>query len=78
MDTIMRIGKMLLHFGMVFLITFLATAVVTALYGQIVHGACGLNWESAIINGFVFGFILTWMEARRIDRDEDEADNPYD
>ena len=74
----MRISKMLLYFGMVFLITFLITALVTALYGRIVHGACGLNWETAIINGFIFGFILTWMEARRIDRDEDEADNPYD
>jgi len=78
MGTNMRIGKMLLHFGMVFLITFLVTAVVTALYGRIFHGACGLSWESAIINGFIFGIILTWMEARRIDRDEDEADNPYD
>ena len=74
----MRIGKMILYFGMVFVVTFLITAVVTALYGRIIHGACGLNWETAIINGLIFGFILTWMEARRIDRDEDEVDNPYD
>ncbi|MEA2078123.1 MAG: hypothetical protein U9O95_08915 [Candidatus Marinimicrobia bacterium] len=74
----MRFGKILLHFGSVFLITFLITAVVTALYGYIVHGACGLNWENAIIFGLIFGVILTWMESRRLDRDEDEDDNPYD
>jgi membrane protein implicated in regulation of membrane protease activity len=75
---IMRIGKILLYFGTVFLIAFLVTAVVTALYGRIVHGACGLNWENAIIFGLIFGAILTWTEVRRMDRDEDEDDNPYD
>jgi hypothetical protein len=51
---------------------------VTAIYGRIVHGACGVSWENAILFGLIFGIILTWQEARRLDRDEDEEDNPYD
>jgi hypothetical protein len=74
----MRIGKILLHFGVVFTISFLTTAAVTAIYGRIVHGACGVSWENAILFGLIFGIILTWQEARRLDRDEDEEDNPYD
>ena len=74
----MRIGKILLHFGIVFTITFLVTAATTALYGRIVHGACGLNLENAIIFGLIFGVVLTWQEVRRLDREEDEDDNPYD
>ncbi len=74
----MRIGKILLHFGVVFSIAFLITAAVTALYGRIFHGACGVSWENAFIFGIIFGIVLTWQEARRLDRDEDEEDNPYD
>lgn len=74
----MRFGKILLHFSVVFSIAFLATAAVTALYGRIFHGACGVSWENAVIFGLIFGIVMTWQEARRMDRDEDEEDNPYD
>jgi hypothetical protein len=74
----MRIGKIILHFITVFIITFSITAITTALYGRIVHGSCGLNIENAIIFGLIFGVVFTWSEKRRIERDEDEDDNPYD
>ncbi len=74
----MRIGKILIHFIMVFIIAFTVTAAVTALYGRILHGACGLDLEKAIVFGSVFGVMFTWAEARRIERTEDEDDNPYD
>lgn len=74
----MRIGKILVHFISVFIIAFSITAITTALYGRIVHGACGLNIENAIIFGLIFGVVFTWSEKRRIERDEDEDDNPYD
>lgn len=74
----MRIGKILVHFVMVFVVTFAVTASITALYGRIVHGACGLNLENAVVFGMIFGIMFTWLEVRRIERDEDEDDNPYD
>ena len=74
----MRIGKILLHFIVVFAVAFLVTAAVTALYGRIFHGACGVSWENAVVFGFIFGIVFAWQEARRLDRDEDEEDNPYD
>ncbi|MFA6619293.1 MAG: hypothetical protein WCT23_09525 [Candidatus Neomarinimicrobiota bacterium] len=74
----MKIGKMLVHFVKVFILAFLSTAAVTALYGRIVHGACGVNFENAIIFGILFGILFTWLEGERLERDEDEQDNPYD
>lgn len=74
----MRIGKILVHFITVFIVAFTSTAAVTAFYGRIVHGACGLNLENAIIFGIIFGILFTWLESKRIERDEDEDDNPYD
>jgi hypothetical protein len=57
-----KILKKIIDFGEIFLTAFLVTALVSALYGRIVYGACGLNWEMSVIFGSVFAVMFTWND----------------
>lgn len=57
---------------------FLATAVITALYGRIVYGACGLNWVLSAISGILGGILLTVLEFNVKKNKDRRNDKPSD
>jgi len=60
----MNIKKIILNFVVVFALTLVVAAIVSFLYGLIVHGAGVIDWETSFRFAIIFGIILTWIAVR--------------
>ena len=62
----MNIKKLVVEFGTVFAIAFVAVALVTLLWNFIVHGESSVDWQTSFSFAITFGIILIWARLREI------------
>ena len=65
----MNITKVLAYVVVMFAVSLIVTAVVSALWNLIFHGAGTIDWVTsfrfAILFGILFGILLPWIGTRR-------------
>lgn len=55
----MKIKRFLVHFLIVFAVTFVVNAVVVYLWNLVVHGQGIFNWETSFLFAIILGIILS-------------------
>lgn len=60
----MDIKKLAADIAFVFIITFLASVIVTYLYSFIVHAGGRVDWETAFRLSIIFGIVLPLVRQR--------------
>ena len=61
----MKIKALFIEIVMTFAVTLVVTALVTFLYGLIVHGSRSVDWETSFSLAVILGIVLSWTKARK-------------
>ena len=62
----MTIKKLFVEFVTIFMLSLVATAVVTFLWNIIGHGTNAVDWELSFRFALILGIVLTWAKSRDI------------
>ena len=60
----MKLKELLFDFIETFAVTLVVAALVTFLYGLIVHGVGAVDWETSFRLAIILGIVLSWMRVR--------------
>ena len=60
-----KIKRFLLHFVIVFAITFVVNAIIVYLWNLIRHGEGAFNWETTFFFAIVLGIVFPLLETLR-------------